>query len=134
MSAYRSSFLAAASLALAWAALTPAPSSAQTGQFSEPWHFGTTNRSAIAVYMRQREDQLDGRGTGSGSGGTGETYVCGSAGNGSATAGATGNNTCIILNNSDGQVVVHQDSSGDQNANADSQDTLSGTLDSMSGH
>ncbi|MBX6322673.1 MAG: hypothetical protein IRY94_12655 [Rhodospirillaceae bacterium] len=132
MSAYRSSFLAAAGLALAWIALSPAPSSAQSGQFDEPWRFGTTNRSAIAVYMRQREDQLDGLGSGGSAGGTGQTYVCGSAGNGSSTAGATGNSTCIILNNSDGQVTVTQDSSGNQSA--DAQSSLSETLKELSDH
>ena len=97
-----------------FALILPAPV-IQAQQISEPWSFKRSNRAQIAVILRQVQDsESTSTGTFSaaasaGVGGT--TIVCGG---GSATAQA--NNTCIILNNSTGQISTDQISDGDQTA------------------
>ena len=82
-----------------------------------PWNFTPQNRAAIAIAIKNVEDP------GSGGGGGAGTIVCGGtsgAGGQGATGGAaaaTANSSGIIINNSDGAIVNHdQDSRGDQDA------------------
>ena len=79
-----------------------------------PWNFDPVNRAGVAVAMKGIEDG------GSGSGG-GTTIVCGGTSGGSghgatgAGSSATGNSSCIIVSNSDGNIIdVGQASDGNQ--------------------
>lgn len=79
-----------------------------------PWNFDPVNRAGVAVAMKGIEDGGNGSGTGT-------TIVCGgtSGGSGSGSTGAgssaTGNQSCIIVSNSDGNIIdVGQASNGNQ--------------------
>lgn len=79
-----------------------------------PWNFDPVNRAGVAVAMKGIEDGGNGSGTGT-------TIVCGgtSGGSGSGSTGAgssaTGNQSCVIVSNSDGNIIdVGQASDGNQ--------------------
>lgn len=81
-----------------------------------PWNFDPVNRAGVAVAMHDIEN-------GGGSGGGGTTVVCGgtsgASGGGGTGAGssATGNQSCIIVNNSDGNIIdIGQSSDGNQSS------------------
>ncbi|MBI1212187.1 MAG: hypothetical protein GC190_12040 [Alphaproteobacteria bacterium] len=83
-----------------------------------PWNFDPVNRAGVAVAMKNVEDG----GSGSGSG---TTIVCGGTSGGSghgatgAGSSATGNSSCIIVNNSDGNIIdVGQASNGNQSSDS----------------
>ncbi|WP_193178597.1 hypothetical protein [Oricola nitratireducens] len=89
-----------------------APASAQMSE--KAWDFkNQTNRAAIASLIYQVDNgQMDG----SSAAGTGSANACGGGG----TSTATGNYTCIIVNNSTAMIDALQDSTGDQTSTADS--------------
>jgi hypothetical protein len=88
------------------------PASAQMSE--KAWDFkNQTNRAAIASLIYQVDNgQMDG----STAAGTGSANACGGGG----TSTATGNYTCIIVNNSTALIDALQDSTGDQTSTADS--------------
>lgn len=76
---------------------------------NNPWGFTPQNRASVAALIRQveNENRVIGLQQGSPS-----NLVCGSDGKSSAS----GNTTCVILNNSTGQIEIGQESEGDQTA------------------
>src|SRR5689334_5222055 len=81
-----------------------------------PWNFDPVNRAGVAVAMHDIEN--GGAGNGSGT-----TIVCGgtsgASGSGGTGAGssATGNQSCIIVSNSDGNLInIGQTSDGNQSS------------------
>ncbi len=86
-------------------ALFPGADAANAQQFNQAWGFTTQNRASIAALMQQVE-KSEGTGNAVVSGGGYDSLVCG----GDGMSSATGNSTCIILNNSDGTIQVGQDS------------------------
>lgn len=102
----RASFLSAAGLF--GIVLTAAvPSNAQMA--NNPWSFQQQNRASVAALMRQAENGNSGNGSVQLAP---TNLICGSDGKSSAS----GNSTCVILNNSTGQIEIGQDSEGDQAA------------------
>ena len=85
-----------------------------------PWGFKTQNRASIAALMKQVENENTGSTVVSTTPASITTLVCGGDSGGSS---ATGNASCIILNNSDGSIKIGQDASGDQDANNDVSET-----------
>jgi hypothetical protein len=83
---------------------------------NRPWDFTQQNRAGIAALIEQQKNGTIGGGTGTGSGGG----CGGNAGNSTAT----GNYTCIIINESQAAIEILQKEFGDQTANA--QTTTSG--------
>lgn len=97
---------------------------------SNPWGFQAQNRASIAMAMRQVEhndssNSVTQLAQPSGSA-TYTSLTCGSDGKSSAS----GNSTCIILNNALGNIDVGQDAQGNQNA---SSNTETSTNDSSNG-
>lgn len=90
--------------------LAPAVAFAEAGQRKEAWNFPQTDGLTMAAIQRQATNPVNS----TIAGGSGTTLVCGGGGSGGATA--TANSTCVILNNSTGQIDVGQDSKGDQSA------------------
>lgn len=92
------------------------PAIAQAQMVEKPWSFSQQNRASIAALMRNVEKGNQG-GSVSASGGTGSivNLVCG-AGNDTA---ATADSSCIILNNSDANIDILQNSTGDQSASTE---------------
>jgi hypothetical protein len=85
---------------------------------NRPWDFTPQNRAGIAALIEQQKNgTLGGTGTGNG-GGCG-----GNAGNSTAT----GNYTCIIINESQAAIEILQDENGGQTANTQTQ-TSGGNL------
>jgi hypothetical protein len=100
-----------------------------------PWNFDPVNRAGVAVAMKGIEDGGNGSGTGT-------TIVCGgtSGGSGGGSTGsgssATGNSNCIIVSNSDGNIInVGQESNGNQGSSstANSQTTNNKSAKPVSG-
>lgn len=116
--------------ALAVTAFYTVPAHAQMN--NEPWSFTPQNRAGIASLIRSAEEGNNTGTAGSVSGaGSIVNLVCGGNSDGST---AQANNTCIILNNSEGaDVDVDQDSEGDQTAtseeNTDVEQTVVGAED-----
>ena len=81
---------------------------ANAQQFNQAWSFTSQNRASIAALMQQ----VEGSETGAAAQGSFDTLVCG----GDGASSATGNSTCIILNNATGTVEIGQDTEGDQDA------------------
>ncbi len=78
-----------------------------------PWGFAQQNRASIAALMKSIEDTDSSTTATTATTATGVTnLVCGSDGSSSAK----GSSSCIILNNSDGSILLDQVSDGDQNA------------------
>ena len=82
---------------------------ANAQQYNQAWGFTTQNRASIAALMQQVEG--NGANTAAAQGGF-DTLVCG----GDGASSATGNSTCIILNNATGNVEIGQDTEGNQDA------------------
>lgn len=101
-------------------------SKAASAQMSnEAWGFKQQNRASIAALMQQVENSNDsGAVTSSGSAGF-DQLVCG----GDGQSSATGNSTCIIMNNSNGAIELGQDVQGNQDATNSENTTLSGLSD-----
>ncbi|MEZ5666511.1 MAG: hypothetical protein R3F55_03570 [Alphaproteobacteria bacterium] len=112
---------------LAASALWAAPASAQ--MFREPFSFGARSSASLAIFMRQRDDALSASSSGVGIGsGTSQALVCGSSG-GTTASTAAGNITCVLAGNNTNVVVnSHQDSTGDQNADANTHQTAAETI------
>lgn len=92
----------------------PFPALAQ--MVSEPWSFQPQNRASIAALMRQVENENAQAVSATPSI---TTLVCGSDGKSSAT----GNSTCVILNNAAGNLNIGQDAQGDQSASSNTSET-----------
>jgi hypothetical protein len=100
---------------------------ANAQQVNEAWSFTPQNRASIAALMQQVEGRKAANaGTAQSAGIT--NLICGSDGKSSAT----GNSTCVIMSNADGNINVGQDSNGDQDANNTASD-LGEVLSSLSG-
>jgi len=75
------------------------------------WNFNNqTSRASVASLIMQNEKSQSATGI----------AAAGNACGGGGTAAATGNYTCIILNNSSALIDALQDTTGDQSADADS--------------
>lgn len=120
--------LAVAVAAAACGVLLPSVAAAQ--MYEQSWNFKSRDRAGLAVVMKQAESGMYGRSSSSGavlgSSGAAQTYlVCGGAGGAGDTASsATANSSCIILNNTTGDLSVGQDAQGDQTADAQTQSTV----------
>lgn len=80
---------------------------------NRPWDFTPQNRAGIAALIEQKAaGTIGGGGNGTGGGGCG-----GNAGNSTAT----GNYTCIIINDSTAAIEILQKELGDQTANTQTQ-------------
>lgn len=81
---------------------------------NNPWNFQPQNRASVAALIRQVEKEK--------SSASALTQIAAPASYTNLTCGgdskptASGNNTCIILNNSEGNIHVGQDSEGNQTA------------------
>ncbi|WP_420346718.1 hypothetical protein [Pelagibius sp.] len=99
--------------AVAFMARLAGDASAQ--MYEQPWGFAARSGGSMAIFMKQVDaGMLDGS-AGSGAAavaGTTTYLVCG----GEGSAGARGNSSCIILNNSDGAINTGQEAVGDQTA------------------
>lgn len=106
---------------------------AQAQMANDPWTFTPQNRAGIASLIRSAEEGNDTGTTGSVSGaGSIVNLVCGGNSDGST---AQANNTCIILNNSEGaDVDVDQDSEGDQTATSEENLDVDETIVSSEGN
>lgn len=115
---------------------------AQNARFDQPYQFQQTNRSNTAVIMKQVESGLlnprNNTATTSNAGldASSTVLICGgSDGGGSgeqSLSSATGNSSCVILNNSTGAISIGQDAQGDQGAtsNSSSADKVNEALNS----
>lgn len=113
-----------AALLAGLAIVTSATAHAQ--MVNQPWGFTQQNRASIAALMKQTEDKENERQAVTTSASGYDQLVCGKDGDSSAT----GNNTCIIMNNSNGSIQIGQDANGSQTATSNTETTVA---DSMSG-
>lgn len=117
-----------AALLLGLIVSTAGSTQAQTN--NQPWSFTPQNRASIAALMRQIEDRENAQPSATAVAGY-DQLVCGKDGDSSAT----GNNTCIIMNNSDGVIQIGQDANGNQTATSTTDQkeviTMSDTLESI---
>lgn len=98
--------------------------SANAQMANEPWTFKQQNRASIAALMQQVENRNGTTAaTAAAAPGGLDTLICG----GDGASAATGNSTCIILNNSNGAIEIGQDAQGNQDAN-NSQNTAVNSL------
>lgn len=115
-----------------------APAYAQMS--NQPWGFKQQNRASLAALMRQVDREGKEQLPSTYINQAYETLVCG--GDGRSTA--TGNSTCIIMSNADGQVNVGQDAQGNQSATnqgqtssndseSEEEESLSDALDDIGG-
>lgn len=78
----------------------------------DTWGFQPQNRASLAVAMHQVENANASANAVTGLANSGVTQlVCGDSG-----TNATANSTCVIMNNSAGEIRIGQDSDGDQTA------------------
>ena len=107
------------------------PASAQ--QSNQSWQFKNQNRASIAALMKQVEQQDEANNAVTQVPVGVDTLICG----GDGQSSATGNSTCIILNNSTGAIEIGQDANGSQTANnetsqsTNTEDELGDTLSSL---
>lgn len=101
-----------------------------SAQMMESYRFQARDRASIAFGMREVENP---RQVPQASGGAAAVtqLVCGSGEDGSTAAGSTANSSCVILNNVAGGVSVGQDSTGDQDATANSSTNMSDAIDGL---
>ena len=99
--------------------------SANAQMNNEAWGFKQQNRASIAALMQQVENSDSGRAVASTGLAGYDQLVCGSDG----ASSATGNSTCIIMNNSDGAIQIGQDAQGDQDAVNTETSTVNGISD-----
>jgi hypothetical protein len=106
-------------------------------QMMDSYRFQARDRASIAFGMREVENRQNPPQAISGGGGGGGSLtqlVCPPAGGGGSTAaGSMANSSCVILNDVTGSVDVGQDSTGDQNANANSESSVSDTIEELAG-
>ncbi len=96
-----------------------APANAQIS--NNPWGFQPQNRASVAALIRQVEKGQDSNAALTQFAAPSATnLVCGSDGK----ASASGNTTCVILNNSDGSINIGQDADGDQTATSSTDEIL----------
>ena len=99
---------------------------------NQPWGFTQQNRASIAALMKQIEEKETTQAATTAAAGGYDQLVCGKDGESSAT----GNNTCIIMNNSDGVIQIGQDANGNQSATSNTEtnevDNISDALDEIS--
>ncbi len=124
--------LAAASLLLCNFCLS---GTASAQQFNQSWQFKAQNRASIAALIKQVEQEDEaGEGTVTQVPVGYDNLICGG---GDGQSAATGNSTCIILNNSTGAIEIGQDANGSQTANNEASqemnidDELGDTLSSL---
>ncbi len=113
--------MSTAAIALLSTLFLSTPATAQ--MMEKPYSFSPQNRASIAALIRSVEE---GNSSSSSSaqavtGSTGTTLVCGGSAD---SAGATGNSSCIILNNSTGEITTGQLSEGDQSATNETTETV----------
>lgn len=109
LSARRLLTLPAISLAVVSAlSVFPSVAFAEDGQNRQAWGFPDRAAPSMAIIMKQESDAQSATAAG---GDGGNALVCG-GGSGGATA--TANSTCVILNNSTGNIDVGQGSKGNQ--------------------
>jgi hypothetical protein len=107
------------------------PASAQ--QTNQSWQFKDQNRASIAALMKQVDQQNETSNAVAQVPVGLDTLICG----GDGQSSATGNSTCIILNNSTGAIEIGQDANGSQTANnetaqsTNTEDELGDTLSSL---
>lgn len=89
-------------------------SSASAQQFNQSWQFKTQNRASIAALIKQVEQEDEASTAVTQAPASYDTLLCGG---GDGQSAATGNSTCIILNNSTGAIEIGQDANGSQTAN-----------------
>lgn len=105
---------------------------ADAQQFNQAWGFTAQNRASIAALMKQMDNeeknadsQVGILGGYSGS----DNLICG----GDGESEATGNSTCIILNNATGNIEIDQDSEGGQTATSTTEENdLTDVLSTLS--
>lgn len=85
---------------------------------NNPWGFQQQNRASVAALIRQveREKNTNGTVTQLAAAPSYTSLVCG----GGSQPSASGNTTCVILNNAEGRIDVGQDAQGNQTATANS--------------
>ncbi|HIP79984.1 MAG TPA: hypothetical protein EYH07_16175 [Kiloniellaceae bacterium] len=104
---------------------------ASAQMYEQPWGFAARSGGSMAIFMKQVDaGMLDGNSGSSAAAVTGSTtyLVCG----GDGSAGARGNSSCIILNNSDGAINTGQEAVGDQTAESSVTQTQNNGADEVS--
>jgi hypothetical protein len=103
------------------------PTSAHAQMANNPWSFKPQNRASVAALIRQVETQDDAADavTQIAAPASFTNLVCGSDGK----SAATGNSTCVILNNATGGVNVGQDADGNQTASTNNADATIETFE-----
>lgn len=91
--------------------MTSMPQEVYSQDRNQAWQFTRQNRASIAALIRDVEKPDNAVSQVSGNAGY-TNLVCGKDGQ----ASASGNTTCVILNNSHGAIQVGQDSQGNQSA------------------
>ncbi|NIA71785.1 hypothetical protein HBA54_24625 [Pelagibius litoralis] len=122
-------FLVYAAFAVTLMAHLAGDASAQMNE--QPWGFSARSGGSMAIFMKQVDAGLLDGNSGSGSAavsGTTTYLVCG----GEGSAGARGNSSCIILNNSDGALNLGQEAVGDQTAENNVTQTQNNGADEVS--
>lgn len=97
---------------------------AHAQMMNEPWSFTQQNRASIAALIKQTEDDENAVTATAAANGY-DQLICG----GDGASSATGNATCIIMNNSDGMIEIGQDAQGNQDAN---NSTATSTINALS--
>lgn len=95
---------------------------AQAQMRSDPWGFQTQNRASIAALIRQVEGGPQPVATTSIT-----SLVC--AGDGGSSA--SGNSTCVILNNAMGDLRVGQEANGNQTASSETEQVTQTSAESV---
>ena len=104
---------------------------ASAQMYERPWGFAARSGGSMAIFMKQVDEGMLSANSGSGQAaiaGTTTYLVCG----GEGSAGARGNSSCIILNNSDGALSLGQDAVGDQTAESTVTQTQNNGADEVS--
>ena len=104
---------------------------ASAQMYERPWGFAARSGGSMAIFMKQVDEGMLSSSSGSGQAaiaGTTTYLVCG----GEGSAGARGNSSCIILNNSDGALNLGQDAVGDQTAESTVTQTQNNGADEVS--
>lgn len=90
----------------------------------KPWGFEQQNRASIAALMKSVENNKANSSIATNQPSSSTTLICGSDGSSSAK----GTSSCIILNNSDGSILLDQDSNGNQTATAEDTTNIQETI------
>ncbi|PIR08465.1 hypothetical protein COV53_02840 [Candidatus Gottesmanbacteria bacterium CG11_big_fil_rev_8_21_14_0_20_37_11] len=100
---------------------------AQAQMNNEAWGFKQQNRASIAALMQQVENKDSNNGAVTGAYAGYDQLVCG----GDGQSSATGNSTCIIMNNSDGAIQIGQDAQGSQDATTSENTTINAMSEAL---